>query len=115
MRGRINPVARYKVRRFLGLGQQIDPASGLPMIELDAGSYGPAHPGLPNPVVSGGIATGLVALENAGNNWFTSTFGQGATVSGIPYAAITGNVSPSQKQSLIDQQTAAMIRAGADP
>jgi hypothetical protein len=114
MRRRINPVGRYKAQRrlhFLGLSQGIDPASGLPMIELDAGSYAPAHPGLPNPVYAGGIATALVALQNAAGNLFVP----GGGTPGVLFNAATGNVSPAQKQNLIAQQTAAMIAAGADP
>ena len=111
MRGRIHPVARYKARRFLGIDQQIDPASGMPILDLEAGSYAPAHPGLPNPVYSGGIATGLVALENSAGNLFVP----GGGVPGVIFNAATGNVSPAQKQNLIAQQTASLIASGMDP
>jgi hypothetical protein len=102
MRGRIHPVMRYKLSqrahaRRSGLGQQIDPASGMPIMDLEAGTYAPGPPALPP------------------DTWFTNTFGQGAAPSGLLFSAATGNVSPAQKQNLIAQQTAAMIKAGADP
>ena len=100
MRGRIHPVARYKARRYLGalgIDQQIDPASGMPILDLEAGTYAPGPPAYPP------------------DTWFTNTFGQGATPSGLLFSAATGNVSPQQKANLVAQQTAAMIKAGADP
>ena len=60
---------------------------------------------------AGGIATGLVALQDVPGGLFVP----GGGIPGVLFNAATGNISPAQKQALIQQQTQNMIAAGADP
>jgi hypothetical protein len=107
-------LARPIVRRRRGLGDdmQIDPASGMPLIDMSPSSFAPPTPAnLPNPVISGGMATGIVALEN----WWDSLFPPGTTTSDVIQNAWNTPITPNQMQANIAQENQSCIAAGGSP
>jgi hypothetical protein len=97
-------------RRGLGDVPMVDDL-GNPIVDPST-IPGPSYPAnLPNPVISGGAATSLVAAEN----WFKGLFAPGSSVSDV-LANATGTVStPNQVQNQINAETKSCIGAGGSP